>query len=154
MAAPTPAAAALAPAPTAAEVAAQGRAQEAEREARLAEARRKEAESKKKEAEAEYEAYRRRYAEIKTPDDGRYFVDRYSGRYDPDKLVAKAVKRGYENAIYEAKQCLTYWERQLRNQKEIGAVSGVVDKTVMYQAGANIVSCQRRLDQYQASMPN
>ena len=43
------------------------------------------------------------------------------------------------------RQCIADYEHVIRREKEVGQVSGFVDKAVMYQSGLMIVECRRRL---------
>lgn len=57
-------------------------------------------------------------------------------------------KRYLESPAYvqEQRDCITFWQRQIDNQKEIAKVSGVYDKSIMYQAGMMVVGCKRKLE--------
>lgn len=43
------------------------------------------------------------------------------------------------------RQCIADYEHVIKREKEIGQVSGFVNKAVMYQSGLMIVECRRRL---------
>jgi hypothetical protein len=120
---------------------------------RQAQAAAREKATRERETKQKYDLYRAAYDTMRSPDDARSFVDRYSGTYDPDQLVAGAMKKGYQAGIAEAKRCIEYSNRQIANQKEVGNTVGYVDKNATYLAGANLVRCRRQLDEYQAKAP-
>lgn len=95
--------------------------------------------------------YRQDYQNISSPDDAARFIATYKGSYDPENLTPGAMKKGYDTAVLSTQRCITWANREIAAQKEIGATAGVVNKNNLYMAGVSLLQCRRQLAQYKAN---
>lgn len=61
-------------------------------------------------------------------------------------MDAEAERKAIRTEISGMEECIRRNQRAIENQQEIGRVSGFVDKSVLYFAGAEIVSCRKKLN--------
>jgi hypothetical protein len=126
------------------------RAKNAERKifiARQQEILREKARAEKKDAE-KLRQYRYEFKYIDSPESAMTFIARYDGTYDPDGLSKLALDRGYQRGIERQKDCISYANKVISQQKEIGNAVGLVDRSALYSAGVMLVDCKKYLARY------
>jgi len=107
------------------------RAKNAERKifiARQQEILREKARAEKKDAE-KLRQYRYEFKYIDSPESAMTFIARYDG-------------------IERQKDCISYANKVISQQKEIGNAVGLVDRSALYSAGVMLVDCKKYLARY------